>query len=58
MLTTKTINSTLNPVEWENAPKTVLYGTVLRTTANQFGATITIKNASGTTLNVFDIRTK
>ena len=37
MLTTKTINSTLNPVEWENAPKTVLYGTVLRTTANNLG---------------------
>ena len=55
MSTTKTINSKLDPLEWENAPKIVLYGTVLRTTGNQFGATITIKNASGTTLKVFDI---
>lgn len=57
MSTTKTIKSTLDSVKWgDPAPNTVtLYGTVLRTTGNQFGAKIFIRNSGMTLLKEFEL---
>ncbi|CAM1372776.1 hypothetical protein [Tenacibaculum xiamenense] len=54
--TTQTITSKLSPVEWNFEPNTVLYGTVLRTTDKQFGATIKIENHKGDLIESFSLK--